>query len=607
MERTTILSCFTPPEGFEGNFGWVCGFTANATVLEEMADRFTSGVRRPRSSLAAFLHPTSFHYPVLRGVSVPFLRPSADWSFNLLHAKVALLHFVGPHSSRLRLVVSTGNWTYDPMSTSLDMFWIVEWDEAAPDYQVASDIRAAAAMFVWLRELFDTSVLEVDWGLGNPENELKRAVNRLPAKRLPPSRFLDTRKSSLQEQVLQGLAQSPQKRNRVLMGSGYFEMQEQADCGVLSAFVRHLTERGFATARPRVDVILNHDACQGLAAQRSELEKLEWQFRRPFSRELPGAKLHAKFIFSAGGSQNCTTPWCYIGSGNLSRTGFTRSVRDRGNLEAGVLFFPQEHLTWHGDDKTALSRRLPVDLNSTVAVTDLSDGDPYEAPAPAVTPPPVSFLVWRNATLQLPDGTPNDIVVTVRMESEWLSLPLAMPEPPVTATLGPWGAEVPILTDAGFILPPPAPKRLDDVLHELAMFPQAMPTERDGDFPRDDAGNEDSPSPENAPADYPLRCAMRLVVKLTEYQCARTPAEWERWANRLDELLEAITETESEMIAALRQCEIDPLSTLLDPMFQPVGLGAKQRDRLVQVIARIRKHWQLEKCASLVPTKGGAA
>ena len=42
-------------------------------------------------------------------------------------------------------------------------------------------------------------------------------------------------------------------------------------------------------------------------------------------------------------------------------------------------------------------------------------------------------------------------------------------------------------------------------------------------------------------------------------------------------------------------------------MFQPVGLGAKQRDRLVQVIARIRKHWQLEKCASLVPIKGGAA
>lgn len=606
MERTTILSCFTPPEGFEGNFGWVCGFTANATVLEEMADRFTSGVRRPRPSLAAFLHPTSFHYPVLRGVSVPFRRSSASWSFNLLHAKVALLHFVGPHGSRLRLVVSTGNWTYDPMSTSLDLFWIVEWDEATPDRQAASDIRAAAAMFVWLRQLFDTSVLEADWGHGTPENGLRRAVELLPAKRLPPSRFLDSRKASLQEQVLQGLAQAPHKRNRVLMGSGYFETGEHADSGVLSEFVRQLSERGFATARPRVDVILNHDACQGLAAQRLELEKLEWQFRRPFSRELPGAKLHAKFIFSAGGSQNCSNPWCYIGSGNLSRIGFTRSVRNGGNLEAGVLFFPEEHLTWHGGDKAALSRRLPIDLNSTVAVTELSDGDPYEAPAPAITPPPVSYLVWRDATLQLPDGAPSEIAVTVRMGSEWLPLPLAMPEPLVTAVLGPSGAEVPILTEGGFILPPPAPKRIEDVLHELAIFPQKTPRERDRDLAPDDAGDEDDPSHENAAADYPLRRAMRLVVKLTEYQGVRTPAEWERWANRLDELLEAVTEPESEMIAALRLCGIDPLSALLEPMFQPADLSAEQRNRLIPVIARIRKLWELDQCASLVPGKGGA-
>lgn len=137
------------------------------------------------------------------------------------------------------------------------------------------------------------------------------------------------------------------------------------------------------------------------------------------------------------------------------------------------------------------------------------------------------------------------------------------------------------------------------------MFPQAMPSERDGDFARDDAGNEDSPSPDKAAADYPLRWAMRLVVKLTEYQGVRTPAEWERWANRLDELLEAVTEPESEMIAALRLCGIDPLSALLEPMFQPADLSAKQRNRLIPVIARIRKLWELDQCASLVPGKGG--
>jgi hypothetical protein len=606
VERTTILSCFTPPEGFDGNFGWVCGFTANATILEEMADRFTAGVRRPRPSLAVFLHPTSFHYPVLRGVAVPFWRKSADRSFNLLHAKVALLHFVGPHSSRLRLVVSTGNWTYDPMSTSLDLFWIVEWDEAAPDRQAAADIRAAAAMFLWLRQLFDTSVLEVDWGRGTPENELRGAVNRLPTKRLPRSRFLDTRTKSLQEQVLDGLAHAPLKRNRVLMGSGYFEASDQADSGVLSEFVRQLSERGFATTKPRVDVILNPDACQGLAAQLQDLEKLGWHFRRPFSRDLPGAKLHAKFIFSAGGSLNCSNPWCYIGSGNLSRMGFTRSIRG-GNLEAGVLFFPEEPLTWQGNEKTALSQRLPIDFEKTVAIEDLADGAPYEAPGPPVTAPPVSYLVWRNAKLQLPEGTSDDIGVTVRIESEWRLLPVAMPVPPVTAILGPSGAEVPILTEDGFVLPPPPPKRVEDVLHELAIFPQVSPVERDGDLASEEEGDEDTPGSETVASDYPLRRAMRLVVKLAEYQCARTPAEWERWANRLDELLEAVTETESEMIAALRLCGIDPLSTLLEPRFQPSGLSKEQQERLVPVIERIRKCWKLEQCASLVPTKGEIA
>jgi hypothetical protein len=181
-----------------------------------------------------------------------------------------------------------------------------------------------------------------------------------------------------------------------------------------------------------------------------------------------------------------------------------------------------------------------------------------------------------------------------------------MPEPLVTAVLGPSGAEVPILAEGGFILPPPAPKRIEDVLHELAIFPQKTPRERDRDLAPDDAGDEDDPSHENAAADYPLRRAMRLVVKLTEYQGVRTPAEWERWANRLDELLEAVTEPESEMIAALRLCGIDPLSALLEPMFQPAALSAEQRNRLIPVIARIRKLWELDQCASLVPGKGGA-
>ena len=161
MKRTSLLSCFTPPDGFHGDFGWVCGFTAHPDVLEEIANRFTQGARRRRPSLAMFLHPAEKHMPLRRGITVPFRRAATQWPFQLLHAKVALLHFNGKQGSLLRLVISTGNWTHDPLETSLDVFWIVEWRQhrEGADRQVAADIREAANMFEWLREFFDPAVL----------------------------------------------------------------------------------------------------------------------------------------------------------------------------------------------------------------------------------------------------------------------------------------------------------------------------------------------------------------------------------------------------------------------------------------------------------------
>ena len=147
MTRVSILTCFSPPEEnddeFVGDFGWVSGFTANPEVLAQMADRFTSGERRRRPSLAVFLHPSARHLPLVQGVTMPFRRPAVGWGFNLLHAKVALLHFRGKRGSLLRLVVSTGNWTHGPISTSLDLFWIVEWRSDAPD-PISAESTASA-------------------------------------------------------------------------------------------------------------------------------------------------------------------------------------------------------------------------------------------------------------------------------------------------------------------------------------------------------------------------------------------------------------------------------------------------------------------------------
>lgn len=602
MPRVSILDCFTPPDDYEGDFGWVCGFTANPDVLGEMADRFTRGARRRRVSLAVLLHPPERHLPFRQGVVVPFRRTDAQWNFNLLHAKVALLHFIGADSSMLRLVVSTGNWTREPMTTSLDLFWIVEWRANSRDTQVASDIRAAAAMFEWVRSYFDTSILEVDVGHGQADAAFRATLALLPEGRLPPPRFIDTRDQALQPQVLKAVGRQPGQRNRLVMGSGYFETGENADAGVLKSFVCALTDIGGATQACRIDVVINPGACQGLADQAEDLQRSGWTFRPPLTRDMPGAKLHAKFIFSAGGVRNCTNPWCYIGSGNLSGIGFTRSRLKGGNLEAGVVFIPDEPLTWENGDGNALATRLPVDLGCSVEPSALCDGEAYQPPRQSAEPSPVGYLRWHKGRLTLPEGTRDYPNLTVRLPGmDWQKLPLEIVEPPSVALLGPMMAEVPILTDGGFVLPHLGPKRVEDVLRDFASFPNVTRDDRDGAVADDILGEEDAPVPSHASGDYPTRRMMRLITYLTEHQARIDLSQWERWVNRLEDALTAITVPECEMIEAVRRYGIDPLSALLHAAFLPKSLPVPEVARLAHVIGNVRRLWRLEGLEPLIP------
>ena len=98
----------------------------------------------------------------------PFADERCTHPFRLLHAKVALLGF--RHTSdarqwRLRLIVSTGNWTRQTLEESLDLAWRIDLsdqdlksdDSLVP--QACADLRAAWGMLDWLRGHFDVRVL----------------------------------------------------------------------------------------------------------------------------------------------------------------------------------------------------------------------------------------------------------------------------------------------------------------------------------------------------------------------------------------------------------------------------------------------------------------
>lgn len=508
----------------------------------------------------------------------------------------------------LRLVVSTGNWTHDPLRSSIDLFWIAEWrsdfDSAAQQAndQAAADIRAAAAMFKWLRELFDTSVLEVDTEKPSAEQRLLNAIGGMKGGEQLKPRFIDTRREALNVQVLRiAASERAPARGWVVMGSGYFETGESADTSVLAGFVADLRSKGLAKKDCGVDVVLNAGACQGLAAQATKFTELGWAIRPPVHRDMPGAKLHAKFIFSA--DNKCRKPWCYIGSGNLSGIGFTQKAGPGGNLEAGVTFFPTEMLSWEGTDGTALANRLPVDFRSETKPDTLAPGDDYQHPGPGAEPPPVSYLRWEEGALMLPEGSPNALELTVAMpDGTWSSLPALFSDPPAMATLGPWMAQVPVLAEGGFVLPPLGPMRVEDVLQALLIFPLALPEERDREAASEVDGEEEAAgSMLGSTSEYPIRRMMRLVVGLSERQTKVEPRDWERWVNRIEEMLVAVTIPEAAGIAAVRDCGIDPLSVLLHPPFLPKRLGTPKLQRLKRALARVRIEWQLSGTEALFP------
>ena len=120
-------------------------------------------------SLALILDPAQ---PALSPVEVPGLahlplRRADARPFRLLHAKFALLGFRGPGEDawRLRLIVSTGNWTRQTVEESLDLAWSIDIDAAelaAPDdgdlAARCADVKAAWGLLDFLQGLFDLRI-----------------------------------------------------------------------------------------------------------------------------------------------------------------------------------------------------------------------------------------------------------------------------------------------------------------------------------------------------------------------------------------------------------------------------------------------------------------
>ncbi|UTH75182.1 hypothetical protein [Chromobacterium sp. IIBBL 290-4] len=655
----SLVQHFDAPEDFKCIFGWMCGYSADASFLNDALERLTRETKGQRASrgeisVALMLDPG---HPAIEPTEVPGLAHLPLLSFRnkpfrLLHAKVALLGFRHVEKLdhwRLRLIVSTGNWTRQTLEESLDLAWSIEVDSDELGRENSdlplrcADIMASWSMFEFLQSCFDMRLLNASTAHGMDTRSGKREsldawLAQCAKYAGSETRFFDNRSKSLLEQ-LPDLVKSTKvegKRNYLAMGSGFFEgapFSEQPSVPkVLESIVKQLQASDLLIQKPSVDVIVNPVACQSVASALPAMMQRGWQVRAASKMEAvfgsnAQRSLHAKFLFSANTretSSRCGKPWVYLGSGNLTGPGFdSKSSSSGGNLEAGVVFSPGA-LYWDAEDaepENAVTHLLPIQWDSEIENVDaLSMGGDMPPPGDPFLAPPWAWLNWQAAEhggyLCAPEQelSSGDVLDTAGIPCNREGQKFVWDDAPPLQVRVRWYTEdgehecrVPVRDEFGRLAATPLTAiDFDEAWWALVGFPAAMSEgeednlDEEGEMLRIPQGN--GQVPQDNTASYPVRQMMELIERIADRQSAVEETDWLAWCARLEQTLSRVAD--SPVVDYFKTLGLNPLSPLLVPVFRPdfAEDASTSAGRLYEsVLERIGEQWGI---ADLMPLGG---
>ncbi|BAL23463.1 hypothetical protein [Azoarcus sp. KH32C] len=660
----SLIQHFDAPTEYRGAFGWMCGYSADPAFLNEAMERFTretvgQRAHRGQVSLALLLDPGC---PAIGPVEVPGLahlplQGPAQPPFRLLHAKVALLgfrHESGDGRWRLRLIVSTGNWTRQTVEESLDLAWCIEVssDEVDPDYsadnedvqQRCADVKAAWSMLEFLHSLFDLRLLDAGQELLCRETVVTRAalagwVARCAACAGQQPRFVDNRHQALLEQLVprvQGLA-GGRRRNYLAMGSGFFEGASAPPSGAVPAVLKAIVERLrlaglLSKTSTEIDVFVNPAACQAVAGAGTVAAMLDegWSVRPAARMETvfgPHSQrsLHAKFIFSACSQDNsaaCNSAWVYLGSGNLTEPGLCNTMSPYGgNLEAGVIFAP-EGLEWNQqakrDPRNVVTNLLPLQWDIKFAPNAvLGVGAAMPLAGDAFLAPPVAWLTWIPAeiggVLQAAAPLEPDVSVLDVSGNPYARVPEGfrwLGHKPRQVRLC-WQHAgrareclVPVMDEFGRLAATELEALdFDEAWWALVGFP-AAPNE-DAAAPDDAESNDPAAGGGTASSGgvtgYPVRQMMELIENIAAKQTTIARADWPAWCARLEQTLAQIAD--SPVVTYFQTLDLNPLSPLRIAAFRPDFAEAQTKSEesraYESVLDRVEEKWNTGDLSSI--------
>ena len=603
-----LAQLFEPPEQHQGVFGWLCGYAADASFLENALERFSCLTRAQRAYqgrifLAVMLDPGNAQIaPAAVPGALHLPAKDAPRPFRLLHAKVAVLGFQKAGDFILRVIVSTGNWTRQTLEESLDLAWHVEVSsndaETTAAHQSRTDLAAAWGLLSSLQEIFDLRLLDyaTDNG-GDTANAVAKFVEWLgqlnqPRRGYRP-RIFDNRQKSFFAQLPHLVEQHAGHvgRNYLAVGSGFYEGNGAGGALVPEKIYEALRKKELVTKSCEKDIFVNPDACQAIA----ENPPKDWHIRAATQPKYFGTaprSLHAKFIFSANwreDSNKCASPWIYLGSGNLTNPGFMKVAGLAGNLEAGVVFVPQS-LRWAAKDRKddgidIVTNRLPIHRNGTCVLPALEAGEEMAEREALFVAAPVALFLWDeqdDSGRLRPQGEVTGPFDVIRPDGrpctrdaygnfDW---PNKRPKQ-VTVKWFNQGdaraANVPVVDHYGRYCAADLPTlELEDAWLQLASFPMPPDDEELAESDVADAidGVCASAAPQaGSPSTYPIRQMMSLIENIAAKQASIGEADWAMWCNRMEQVLTQAKD--SVIVKTFQASRLNPLYPLFAPAFRP--------------------------------------
>lgn len=617
----SLAQHFDAPDDYIGTCGWLCGYSADAPFLDDAAERFTRlvGSRRAyqgRIVLAAMLDPGNPAITLLDAPGVAHLpiKDVVNKPFRLLHAKVALLGFRHQENHDrwlLRLLVSTGNWTQQTLEESLDLAWRIDVSSESlvnADSNTrldCADIKAAWNLLEWIQGYFDTRLLNASSSDQTSESaqaftQLKHWIATCVEKEQGQPRFFDNRDASLLSQLPRRIkASNTARRNYLALGSGFYETSDNPKLApaVPLAILDTLRDEKLLTEKADIDLYVNPSACQAVALSTKPLLDAGVNVR-PASvptavfGEWTQRSLHAKFLFSCNcreDSDSCSSPWVYLGSGNLTHAGFVNKMNPAGgNLEAGVVFSPSS-VSWYANKTTlndqVITNLLPIQWDHAIEdAASLSMGSERKEREECFVAAPIAWLEWHvldvGFELRADHGGRDAIDV---LDSSGKTCPRTSTgfqwreaQPREVAVR--WQANgrahesrIPVVDQYGRLCATALPAiDINEAWWQLADFP--MPPDddaADGYGVDDPPGGTEVTNGSTAPiASYPIRQIMELVESIAAKQTAIDEANWPIWCNRLEQTLRQAGD--STVVRYFHEVlGLNPLSPLHQPSFRP--------------------------------------